>query len=456
MESIVLESTNNLDQIEKYETDIDNSLTHATIAVCDLDGVLRGKKIIKDKLIAGLNKGIGFSDVILGWDIQDTLYTEGAISNWETGYGDIPVLIDMESKKINPLDNNSQFYFGDMKGRLQEVCPRSLLKRIKNYAKDNGYLANVSCEYEFVLLDETSFSVREKNYKNLRPISTSVQAYSVLETNNLQSLFRDIISSCNVMELPIEGIHPETGEGVYESALLHTDPIRAADNALLFKMIVKLIAQKHHKLATFIPKIMNDKAGQGGHIHISLNDTKGHSIFYDEDAQLNISAKMKHFIGGIQKLTPEILCMTVPTINGFKRLVPGSWAPTNNEWGIENRTCGIRVIGKDSRSMHIEYRISGSDINPYIAISAILGAGIWGINNRIEPKSPVTGNAYLLEHTLPTNLDETAKMLKCSQIARELFGNEFVEHYAYSREWEAKQYAKSVTNWELERYLETI
>lgn len=430
--------------------------SHSMVAVCDIDGVFRGKKINTNKLYKGFKDGIGFSDVVVGWDLEDALYTDSKLSNWGYGYGDIPLIVDINSCRVNPLDNNNLYFIGELKGRLNPVCPRGLLRQAVNYAKDKGYLANVACEYEFVILNETSLSIKEKQYKNLSLGGSSVRAYSVVDSTLLSELLNQILDTCHDMKVPIESIHPESGMGVYEAALVHSDPISAADNASLFKMIAKIIAQKHGKLVTFIPKIEEGKPGQGGHIHMSIISLDGNSVFYDENCPDNISHVMKYFIGGLQRLIPELVCMTVPTINGFKRLVPGFWAPNNIEWGVENRSCGLRVIGDCQNSLHIEYRISGSDINPYIAIAAILRAGIWGIENKVEARQPAQGNADITNYKLPNSLDEAVRLFKKSKIAKELFGEVFVDHYSYTREWEVTQYAKHISRWELDRYLEVI
>lgn len=437
-----------------------DSHSYVKVAICDIDGLLRGKQISKNKLRHAIDRGIGFSDVILGWDIRDNLYENGKISSWDTGYGDIPVKADLSTCRINPLDGNSLLLIGDLHGRLKEFCPRGLLRRVVGQAASLGLAARVSCEYEFVVFRETPSTIREKEFRNLIPVSHSVQAYSLAEASLAHDFFQEIVDTCELMGLPIETIHPESGPGVYEAALVHSDPLSAADRAVLFKMTVKSLALKRGWLATFMPKISRTAPGQGAHIHVSLTSLDGLPQFYDASAPGGVSLMLRHFLGGIQRLMPEIMCMTVPTINGFKRLMPDFWAPTNSEWGIENRTCGLRIIGDTPSSMHVEYRLSGADINPYIAISAVLASGLWGIENRIEPREPVAGNAYGLtqpkDTRLPASLDEATKRFKDSVVAKRLFGAGFVEHFALSREWEASQYAQHISTWELDRYLENL
>jgi glutamine synthetase len=173
-----------------------------------------------------------------------------------------------------------------------------------------------------------------------------------------------------------------------------------------------------------------------------------------------MSERMRWFVGGQQALMPELLAMIAPTVNAYTRLIPGFWAPTAASWGYENRTCALRVIGGSEKSQRVEYRIGAADINPYIALTAAIGSGLWGIEHRIDPGEPIAGSAYehpfSPEQVLPTTLWEAAQRLRGSEAARELFGAEFVEHYAATREWEEREARKAVTDWQLARYFEII
>jgi len=262
------------------------------------------------------------------------------------------------------------------------------------------------------------------------------------------------------MEMPLEGLHTETGPGVLEAALEHSDALRAADNAVLFKTFMKVLAQQNNLMATFMAKWSADYPGQSGHLHMSLQNSDGSSAFYDESKDHNMSDSMRWFIGGQQKLMPEFLAMVASSCNSYTRLIPGFWAPTAASWGLDNRTCAIRAIPGSPKSQRIEYRISAADINPYLALAASIGSGLWGIENQIEPDTPITGNAYEKHYTkeqkLPVTLSEAANKLKLSKPARDLFGDQFVDHYAYTRIWEDQQQLKAITDWQKERYFEII
>jgi glutamine synthetase len=193
---------------------------------------------------------------------------------------------------------------------------------------------------------------------------------------------------------------------------------------------------------------------------MSLKDKKGDAVFFDEKAPHNMSQAMRWFVGGQQRLMPELLSMIACTVNSYTRLIPGFWAPTDATWGVENRTCALRVIKGSPKSQRVEYRIAAADINPYIALACAIGSGLWGIENRIEPDAAIEGNAYErtfpADRALPRTLYEAADRLEASKVARDLFGDAFVEHYAATRKWEEREFRKAITDWEMARYFEII
>jgi glutamine synthetase len=262
------------------------------------------------------------------------------------------------------------------------------------------------------------------------------------------------------MDFPIEGLHEETGPGVLEAAITVDEIMAAADKAALFKTFVKVLCQKQNKMATFMAKWSPDYPGQSGHLHMSLNDEAGDSLFYDENAAHNMSPLMRHFVAGCQEMLPQVLCMVSPTINSFSRLVPGAWAPTSATWGVENRTCALRVIPGSPKSQRLEYRVCPADVNPYVGMSAVLASGLYGIENKLELSPPVIGNAYTQDLAdslaFPMTLWDAAQSLKASEAAKEYLGAEFVEHFAATREWEEREFRSAITDWELKRYFEII
>ena len=432
------------------------------LAVTDIDGVLRGKYVSRGKLESALAKGFGFCDVIFGWDSNDQLYERDSYTGWRTAFPDAWASIDPGSCRALPLEGEDALLlladFSD--SAAASVCPRSILKKVLSRLASHGLTASAAAEFEFFLFQETPDSVRDKGYRQLRPMTPDNFGYSVLRNSTHSDLYRHILAMAETMGMPLEGLHTETGPGVLEAAITHSDALRAADDAVLFKTFTKVLAQQRGLMATFMAKWSPLYPGQSGHLHISLTDSDGGAPFCDESAADGMSDIMRWFIGGQQALMPELLAMVASTANSFTRLVPGAWAPTAATWGIDNRTCAIRAIPGNTKSQRVEYRVAAADINPYLALAAAIGSGLWGIEQQIEPGEPVTGNAYEGEFDrdlmLPSSLAEAAGRLRGSTAARSLFGDDFVEHFAYTREWEAAEQARAVTDWQLQRYFEII
>lgn len=435
-------------------------ITHIKIGVFDGDGILRGKYLAADKFLKSLEQGMSFCDVVLGWDSNDQLFDNVSFTGWHTAYPDAPVRLLPETMREIPFEPNTIFVLGEFAGAAESVCPRALLRRVLARAKSMGYEVQAAAEFEFFMFEETPNSVRAKHYQNLQSMTPGNFGYSVLRSSVLSELYDEILSMAESMRFPIEGLHTETGPGVLEAALLYSEALEAADRAALFKTFMKVLAERRGLMATFMAKWSQTQPGQSGHLHVSLKGPQGQAAFYDEKAPHQISTTMRHFIGGQQKLMPEVLAMVASTVNSYSRLVPGYWAPTSATWGVENRTTALRAITGSKHSQRVEYRIAAADINPYIALAAAIGSGLWGIEHAIEPDAPISGNAYALKHAanrrLPVTLSDAAERLARSKPARDLFGDAFVDHHAQTRLWEEREFRKAVTDWELKRYFEII
>jgi len=431
------------------------------VAATDIDGVLRGKYISKEKFLSSLKNGLGFCDVIFGWDSSDVLYTEDSITGWQTAFPDAQARIDVTTCRELPLEDNTPLFLMDFEQEEphRQVCPRSLLKRVISQADALGMDFRAAAEFEFFLFEETPGSLRAKDYRLLENITPDMFGYSVIRNSTHADFYHALMDMSRTMRMPIEGIHTETGPGVLEVALEHDTLLQAADQAVLFKTFTKVLAQQHGMMATFMAKYSNDYPGQSGHLHMSAW-RDGEPLFYDPTQPDGLSETMRYFIGGQQRLLPELLSMIAPTTNAYTRLIPGFWAPTQATWGIDNRTCALRAITGSPKSQRLEYRVAAADINPYIALAAAVGSGLWGIRNRIEPTEPIRGNAYEVHlpdaYQFPRDLYAAARRLRASEAAREIFGDVFVDHYAMTREHEANEERKAVTDWQLRRYFEII
>lgn len=435
-------------------------LSHVKVGVFDIDGIMRGKYMSRAKFVSALESGYGFCDVVLGWDCQDQLYDNVKFTGWHTGYPDAPVRILPETCRPLPFEDDNLLFLSEFTGQAEQVCPRALLRRVIDKAAKLGFKPYAGFEYEVFFFAETPESVRAKHYRDLKPMAPGWFGYSVIRNSAAADFYRQMLATCEAMDFGIEGLHEETGPGVIEAAIAFDAALASADKAALFKTFVKVLAQRNHMMATFMAKWSRDWPGQSGHIHLSLKDGSGKPVFHDADQPHQMSQTMRHFVGGQQKLLPELLAMVAPTVNSYTRLIPGFWAPTDSTVGVENRTCALRVIPGSPKSQRVEYRVAAADANPYIILAAALGSGLWGIENRIEPEPLVEGNAYDHEFpahlALPRTLWEAAQRLKQSKMAREYFGDAFVDHFAATREWEEREFRKHITDWELARYFEII
>ena len=448
----------NTEQARQIVEGCDHS--HVKVGVFDMDGVMRGKYMSKDKFLSALDKGFGFCDVVLGWDVKDQLYDNIRYTGWHTGYPDALVRILPSSCRRLPFEDNMLFFLGEFSSDAESICPRATLRRVIEKAKNMGLEIFSGFEYEFFVFNETPYSVREKQYQNMESLAPSEFGYSVIRSSVESEVYQSILKLAEDMDFSIEGLHEETGPGVIEAALAYSGALDSADKAALFKTFTKISLQKQNKMATFMAKWSADHPGQSGHIHLSLKDDKGQAVFYDANQPDNMSDTMRYFAAGQQQLMPEFLAMIAPTINSYRRLTPGFWAPTEASVGVDNRTCAIRVIPGNENSQRLEYRIAAADANPYVILSAVIASGLWGIENKAEIDSMVTGSAYDQAFPdylkLPETLWDAAQKYKQSKIAREYFGDAFVDHFAASREWEEREFRKHISQWELERYFEII
>lgn len=455
----VRESVANVAELEAW---IDREgIRFFKIGVFDIDGVLRGKYVDRRKLQSAVDSGFGFCDVVLGWDMHDELYERVDVSGWHTGYRDAEVRLDLSTLRRIPFEEDTLLLIGAFTGDYAEVCPRTILARTLDRAADMGFGVDAAFEYEFFLFDETPHSVREKGYRDLQPVTPGMFGYSVLRSSVHAEFYHDLLEAMEEFDCALEGLHTETGPGVLEAAIRYARGLEAADRAAIFKTFTKVFAQRADLMATFMAKWSNDYPGQSGHLHISLNDlATGQNAFHDPKAAHTMSKTMQHFVAGQVRYLPELLAMVCSTINSYRRLVPGLWAPTASNWGVENRTTAIRVIPGGPKAQRSEYRIAPADANPYLAQAAALASGLRGLEERLELPEAIAGNAYedpaAQTNPLPTSLAEASRALRNSAMAREAFGDAFVEHYAATRDWEDRAFRKAVSDWDLARYFEII
>jgi len=431
----------------------------------DLDGIIRGKIISKDKIINSLSNGISFSNVLYGWDMHDFVFGDSIFSNWNEGFKDARLKIFLDSFRLSHIYNNTAIIFSDyinIDDSLLMLSPRNqLIKAVKD-AKLLGIIPIGSVEYEFGIYkkegsNEISGVQNITNQRSMNFIQNS--GYSIIELDKNSKLIDEILLALERSKIEIESFHTESGEGAFECSLKYKDFMSAADDAIHFKHIVKNVCEQNGLVACFMAKPDYNFPGAGAHIHQSLRDLTGKkNKFFNKNDELNMSEDFKNYIAGILEHLDKLSILIHPNINSFKRVQDNSWAPANVTWGIDNRTTAIRVINNSHDSTRMEFRVPGADHNVYLGFALSLNLGLRGIKDKIILKEKVDGNGYEynLANNLPNNFSDAITSLDKSKIGRELFGAEFIDHFVLSRYHELKLFNEYVTDWEKQRYFKIV
>jgi glutamine synthetase len=432
------------------------------VAVADIDGILRGKYIHKDKFFSAVEGGFGFCDVVLGWDMHDQCYDNTRLTGWQHGFPDAMVRLDLSTHRHVPWDGNVPFFLGNFvtgDGKPHPACPRQVLKRVLARAEKMGFQAMVGSEYEFFNFAETPQGWAEKRGQPPTPITPGMFGYSLLRANANRDYFNALMDDMAAFGIPIEGLHTETGPGVYEAAIMFSEALEAADRAILFKTAAKEIGARYGIMPSFMAKWSQQYPGCSGHLHQSLSDGSK-NLFHDPKGRHGgMSRLFESYLAGQLAALREMAPMIWPTVNSYKRLVDGFWAPVKPTWGVDNRTATFRVLPGSPKATRLETRAPGADMNPYLATAAVIAAGLHGVEKNLKlTTKPITGTNVGAENIAraPRSLIETTRIFRDSRVARDWFGDDFVEHFAATREWEWRQWQDAVTDWELRRYFEIV
>jgi len=448
-------------EVEELVADLEaRHIERVKVGGFDIDGLLRGKYISLRKLRSALSQGFGFCDVIFGWDINDQLYDQPSVTGWHRGYPDAQAVLDPTTLRNVPWEPGVAAMlvdFRDEAGGAHPACSRSVLKTVRDRARAMGYEPHFACEYEFFLFRETPETLQDKDFRDIRPLDPGMFGYSWLRSGQASELMSDIMGTLAAFDVELEGLHTETGPGVYEAAIaVDGDVLRAADKAALFKVGLKQIAHEHGLTVSFMAKWNAQYPGCSGHLHQSLF-RDGANAFHNPDDPSAMSTCMSHYLGGLCQLMGELTAITSPNVNSYKRYVPGVWAPLTVSWGHDNRTAAVRTIGLDQpKACRLEFRQPASDINPHLAMAASLAAGLYGIEHGIEPPDETRGDASDQGPRLPATLTQAVDALESSEVAPQILGADVVKHYALTRRWELREFARAVTDWELKRYFEGV
>ena len=435
--------------------------TKIKVACSDIDGILRGKLLHIDKFFGAAESGFGFCDVVFGWDSSDTCYDNARITGWQHGFPDANAKIDLNTHRQVPWDGGVDFFLGEfvnIDGSPYPVCPRQTLKRVLKRAEKLGVLPMCGLEFEWFNFAETPQTWAAKKGVGPETITPGMFGYSLLRMNHSQEYFNALMDEMLAFRVPIEGLHTETGPGVFEVAIMFSEALEAADRAILFKTGAKEIGASFGIMPSFMAKWSAQYPGCSGHIHQSLSDGKK-NLFYDAKNKRSMSKLFESYLAGQVACLMEFAPMFWPTINSYKRLVDGFWAPVKPTWGLDNRTASFRVIAGSPKATRLETRCPGADINPYLAVAAVISAGLHGVEKGLKLTAPpITGTNQGAENIprAPRTLIETTRNFQKSAVARDWLGDDFVDHFAATREWEWRQWLDCVTDWEMKRYFEII
>jgi len=435
------------------------------VAVSDIDGILRGKYLHIDKFKGAAEPypagGFGFCDVVFGWDSSDQCYDNTSVTGWQHGFPDALARLDLDTARNVPWDNNVPFFLGEFinsDGTPHPLCPRQTLKKVIKRAAKMGVNPMCGMEFEWFNFLENSHSWESKKGVGPTPLTPGMFGYSLLRMNQNREFFNAIQDEMLQFGVPIEGLHTETGPGVYEAAIAFSDALTQADRAILFKTGTKEIGVRFGIMPSFMAKWNAAYPGCSGHIHQSMSDGKK-NLFADAKGRHGMSKMFESYLAGQVAHLMEFAPMFWPTINSYKRLVDGFWAPVKPTWGVDNRTASFRVIAGSPKSTRLETRCPGADVNPYLAMAAVIAAGLDGVEKGMKLTAPAihgtNGGAENIPRA-PRTLIETTRNFQQSKVARDWLGDTFVDHFAATREWEWRQWLDGVTDWELKRYFEII
>jgi glutamine synthetase len=445
--------------VEELRLDVDNgSIDTVVLALVDLQGRLQGKRLdaryFVNEIIEHGTEGCNY---LLAVDIEMNTVDGYAISSWERGYGDLVMAPDFATMRRIPWHPGSVMVLADVQwldGSPVVESPRQILQRQIDRLAERGWRAFVGTELEFICFNDTYEQAFSQRYNDLTPSNQYNADYSVLGTSRVEPLLRAIRLGMRDSGMQVESAKGECNLGQHEIAFRYDEAMRTCDNHVIYKNGAKEIAAQQGSSLTFMAKF-NEREGNSCHIHLSLRDEDGIPV-YAGDRPNGVSEVFEHFLAGQLAGLRELSAFFAPNINSYKRYQAGSFAPTAVAWGWDNRTCALRVIGH-GESLRFENRVPGGDVNPYLAVAAMIAAGLYGLEHELPLPDAFPGNAYVSDaERVPTTLAEAADLLAGSQLARESLGDAVVDHYLNTARVELAAFNGAVTDWERIRGFERM
>ncbi|SDJ63702.1 glutamine synthetase family protein [Nonomuraea jiangxiensis] len=428
------------------------------LAIADMQGRLQGKRLsARYFLDEVLHHGSEGCNYLLAVDVDMNTVSGYAMSSWDRGYGDFVMKPDLTTLRRVPWQEGTAMLMADLAwedGGEVAASPRQILRRQLGRLAQRGLAAYVGTELEFCVYEDTYEDAWRRGYRDMSPANLYNVDYSLLGTARVEPLLRRIRRDMEGAGLYVESAKGECNLGQHEIAFRYDEALRTCDNHSIYKNGAKEIAAQEGRSITFMAK-PNQREGNSCHIHISLRSLDGDPVMAGE-GPYGLSPLGARFIAGQLACMRELTLMYAPNINSYKRYVPGSFAPTTVKWGVDNRTCSLRLVGH-GRSLRVENRVPGGDVNPYLAVSALVAAGLHGMDQELPLEGAFEGNAYESgAETVPHTLRDALALFEGSKLAREAFGEEVVEHYANNARVELAAFDAAVTDWELFRGFERM
>ncbi|ADE85123.1 glutamine synthetase family protein [Rhodobacter capsulatus] len=427
--------------------------------LCDMQGRLQGKRFHAAHFLESAHEETHCCNYLLATDMEMITVPGYKASSWSRGYGDYVMKPDLATLRRIPWAPGTALVMCDVLDHhtheLVAHAPRTVLKRQIERAKAMGFDVMMATELEFFLFEESFPALFDAGYPLPTPMARYNVDYNLMGSARDEKIMRDIRNKLYGAGIPIECSKGEAEAGQEEINAKYSDALDTADMHSLIKLGVKEIAQSHGASVTFMAKYDHRKAGSSSHIHQSLwKDDK--NAFHDPAAEHGMSAVMRHFLAGQLAFSRDIAVFLAPYMNSYKRFCVGMFAPTKAVWSLDNRTAGYRICGENTKSVRVECRIGGADLNPYLACAALLAAGLEGIEQMLDPGQPVNGDLYQSETApeIPRSLIEAAEALKDSSFLSRVLGAEVVEHYYHAARWEIEESLRVVTDWERHRGFE--
>ncbi|MFD1328625.1 glutamine synthetase family protein [Mycoplana ramosa] len=434
-----------------------------TVLVClvDMQGRLMGKRFHAQYFVDGGHEETHSCNYLLATDIEMETVPGYRSTSWEAGYGDYTMKPDLATLcKLPWLDGTALVLCDVLDHRThQDVphSPRAVLKKQVKRLEAMGFKPYMASELEFYLFDQTYDDARESGYRDLIPAAGYNEDYHIFQTTKEEDVMRALRNGLQGAGIPVENSKGEASPGQEEINVRYAEALTMADRHSIIKNACKEIAWQRGKSVTFLAKWNYNAAGSSSHIHQSLWSADGKEPkFFDRDAKYGMSDLMRMYVAGQLAYASEITYFLAPYINSYKRFVAGTFAPTKAIWSKDNRTAGYRLCGEGTKGIRIECRVGGSDLNPYLAMAALLAAGIAGIEQKLELEAPFEGDAYGGKgiREIPKTLREATEFMTTSKMLREAFGEDVIDHYTRTARWEQEEYDRRITDWEVARGFE--